>query len=128
MGFSRINLFSSLAPAVIEPGTNTTTEVPEDGFRYFQTECVAYSFQVSIELTNIVGNCHLYGSTVVSNPGPIFNDSVVIRDERNNAKTQIVYLTVQPSESNVCELRLSYCSYIFLSIDNLCIGQRYREQ
>lgn len=89
---------------MIEPGANTTTEVPEDGFRYFQTECVAYSFQVSIEITNIVGNCYLYASTVVSNPGPISNDSVVIRDERDNAKTQTVYLTVQQSETNVSEL------------------------
>ena len=64
---------------------------------------MAYSSQVSIELTNIVGNCHLYGSTVVSNPGPVFNNTVVIRDERDNAKTQRVYLTVQPSESNVCK-------------------------
>ena len=113
--FSLLSL--SLAPAVIEPGTNTTTEAPADGFRYFQTQCVAYSFQVSIELTNIVGNCYLYGSTVVSNPGPVFNNSVVIRDERDNTKIQTVYVTVQPSESNVCEFISShYLTYTVLSL------------
>ena len=57
------------APAIVEPGDNTTTEVEEDGFRFFQSECAAFSQTVMIEQIDLVGSCSLYASTQVQNPG-----------------------------------------------------------
>nr|ABX90059.1 hedgling [Amphimedon queenslandica] len=68
-------------PAVVEPGENTTTEVPEDGFRFFQTECNAFSVSVVVEQIDLYGKCHLYASTSKPNPGPLDNSSVVVRNE-----------------------------------------------
>ena len=36
----------SPAPAIVDPCDNTTTDVAEDNFRYFQVECEAFSDQV----------------------------------------------------------------------------------
>lgn len=70
-----------VAPAVVEPGENTTTEVPEDGFRFFQTECNAFSVSVVVEQIDLYGKCNLYASTSKPNPGPLDNSSVVVRNE-----------------------------------------------
>lgn len=69
------------APAIVEPGENTTTEVPEDGFRFFQTECLAFSLTILIEQVDIRGRCNLYASNHVKNPGPLDNSTVVVRNE-----------------------------------------------
>ena len=53
----------------MEPGENTTTEVDEDQFRYFQTACAAFSVTVMIEQIDIVGTCSLYASASEQNPG-----------------------------------------------------------
>ncbi len=57
------------APAIVTPGENTTTEVGEDHFRYFQTFCPAFSHFVMIEEVDIVGTCSLYASNSVQHPG-----------------------------------------------------------
>ena len=70
-----------IAPAIVDPGENTTTEVPEDGFRFFQTECTAFSLTVLIEQIDIMGRCNLYASNYITNPGPLDNSTVVVRNE-----------------------------------------------
>ena len=60
---------SLLAPAMVTPGENTTTEVEEDKFRYFQSACPAFSQTVMIEQIDIIGKCSLYASASVQNPG-----------------------------------------------------------
>ncbi len=69
------------APAIVEPGENTTTEVPEDGFRFFQTECTAFSPSVIIEQIDIYGKCSLYASDIIQNPGPLDDHALVARNE-----------------------------------------------
>ena len=58
-----------VAPAIVEPGDNTTTEVEEDGFRFFQSACPAFSVTIMIEQIDLVGSCSLYASSQVQNPG-----------------------------------------------------------
>ena len=82
-----------IAPAIVEPGKNTTTEVPEDGFRFFQTECTAFSVSVVVEQIDVYGRCNLYASTVKANPGPLDNSSVVVRNEDITTNKRIVILT-----------------------------------
>ncbi len=59
------------APAIVTPGENTTTEVEEDGFRFFQSECPAFSMTIMIEQIDLVGTCSLYASTSIQNPGTL---------------------------------------------------------
>ena len=61
------------APAIVTPGENTTTEVEEDGFRFFQSECPAFSMTIMIEQIDLVGTCSLYASTSVQNPGTLLS-------------------------------------------------------
>jgi hypothetical protein len=61
--------FIYAAPALVEPGDNTTTEVEEDGFRFFQSACPAFSLTIMIEQIDLVGSCSLYASNQVQNPG-----------------------------------------------------------
>ena len=53
----------------MEPGDNTTTEVDEDGFRFFQSACPAFSVTIMIEQIDLVGSCSLYASNQIQNPG-----------------------------------------------------------
>ena len=64
------------APAIIDPGENTTTTVPEDGLDYFQTECSAFSDTVLVELTDINGTNFLYCSATETNPGPLTENTI----------------------------------------------------
>lgn len=59
----------SVAPAIVTPGDNTITEVEEDAFRFFQSECPAFSMTIMIEQIDLVGTCSLYASTIIQNPG-----------------------------------------------------------
>ena len=80
------------APAIVKPGENTTTEVPEDGFRFFQTEYTAFSLTVLIEQIDIVGRCNLYASNYIQNPGPLDNSTVVVRNETAVAGSRSIVL------------------------------------
>ena len=64
-----VHLHSLAAPAIVEPGDNTTTEVEEDGFRFFQSACPAFSLTIMIEQIDLIGSCSLYASSQVQNPG-----------------------------------------------------------
>ena len=73
-----ITLFTSTtAPAIVDPGDNTTTEVPEDGIRYFQVECDSFSNTVLVELFDNSGTSFLYCSAVEQNPGPLTSNTIV---------------------------------------------------
>ena len=65
------------APAIIDPGDNTTTEVPEDGVRYFQVECDSFSNTVLVELFDNSGTSFLYCSASEMNPGPLTSNTIV---------------------------------------------------
>jgi len=56
---------------MVTPGENTTTEVGEDHFRYFQTFCPAFSHFIMIEEVDLIGTCSLYASTTEQNPGEL---------------------------------------------------------
>jgi hypothetical protein len=95
-------------PAIIDPGDNTTTEVPEDGIRYFQVECDSFSNTVLVELFDNTGTSFLYCSAVEQNPGPLTSNTVVndtvgvtIRTcvvSLNNTNSRVVYIGVQGVE------------------------------
>ena len=90
----------SAAPAIIDPGENTTTNVPEDGIDYFQTECSAFSSTVLVELTDINGTSFLYCSATEANPGPLTDDTIRNETQGLNRRTCTVPL---PSGSTVSE-------------------------
>ena len=48
----------------------------EEGIRYFQIECVAFSSTVLVELYDIVGTNYLYYSSTEKNPGSFTQDTV----------------------------------------------------
>lgn len=81
-----------VAPAIVIPGENITTEVPEDGFRFFQTECAAFSVSVVIEQIDLYGRCNLYASTLKPNPGPLDNNNIVVRNEDSTTNRRTVVL------------------------------------
>lgn len=54
-------------PADVPPGQNTTTDVPEDGFKYFKAKCSGLSGNVIISTYDIVGKVHIFASTTVRN-------------------------------------------------------------
>ena len=62
---------SSLAPAIVDPGDNTTTEVPDGGIKYFLAKCPAFSDKVLVEVIDNNGTSFLYCSAVETNPGPL---------------------------------------------------------
>ena len=64
-----LSLSPTTAPAIVEPGDNTTTDVEEDGFRFFQSVCPAFSVTIMIEQIDLVGSCSLYASNQIQNPG-----------------------------------------------------------
>ena len=90
-----IILLLSTAPAIVEPGENTTTEVPEDGFRFFQTECTAFSPSVIIEQIDIYGKCSLYASDIVQNPGPLDDYALVARNEDKSTDRRSLLLKLK---------------------------------
>ena len=45
---------SRAAPAVVEPGEDTRTEIEEDEFRFFESRCAAFSDTVMIEQIDLV--------------------------------------------------------------------------
>ena len=94
------------APAIIDPGENTTTNVPEDGIDYFQTECSAFSSTVLVELTDINGTSFLYCSATETNPGPLTDNTVRNETQGVTRRTCTVPL---PSGSTVSE-----ACYIFV--------------
>lgn len=103
LGIQTINTFIFLtAPAIVEPGENTTTEVPEDGFRFFQTECAAFAVTVVIEQIDIKGRCHLYASNTVANPGPLDNSTSVVKNEDGTVTSRTVTLSIDQSVRKVC--------------------------
>ena len=80
------------APAILDPGENTTSEVDGDEFRYFKTECAAFSVTIIIEQTDHEGSCSLYASTEVQQPGPLDPPDIVVRNEDHTVHTRFVYL------------------------------------
>lgn len=86
------NFFILLAPAIVEPGQNTTTDVPGDSFRFFQTECNAFSVSVIIEQIDLYGQCHLYASSSKPNPGPLDDKNIVVRNEDSKSDRRSVVL------------------------------------
>ena len=68
------SLFSShihSAPAIIQPGDNTTTVITDGGIAYFQTSCPAFSDNVLVELIDESGSTFLFASGTQTNPGPL---------------------------------------------------------
>ena len=96
---------SFTAPAIIDPGENTTTNVPEDGIDYFQTECSAFSSMVLVELTDINGTSFLYCSATETNPGPLTEDTIHNETQGVTRRTCIVPL---PSGSTVRDMLCSH--------------------
>ena len=84
------SLFTKIyvAPAVVDPGDNTTTETTDGGIEYFQTTCAAFSQQVLVELTDMSGTSFLYASATETNPGPLTMNTV------SNTTTGIARRTV----------------------------------
>jgi len=80
------------APAIVDPGENTTTDVPEDGLRYFQTECAAFSDMVLVELTDLVGTNFLFCSASEPNPGPLTDNTASNTTVGVQIRTCIVHL------------------------------------
>eukprot|EP00117_Sycon_ciliatum_P011161 scpid2447/ scgid12756/ Protocadherin Fat 4; Cadherin family member 14; FAT tumor suppressor homolog 4; Fat-like cadherin protein FAT-J len=77
---NRMRSVSCDEPADVPPGQNTTTEVPEDGYKYFQAKCAGLSGSVVVTIHNIVGNTHVFASTTIKNPNPWYDPRVVARD------------------------------------------------
>ena len=82
------------APAIVEPGDNTTTEVEEDEFRFFQSECAAFSLTIMIEQIDLVGRSSLYASSTVQNPGPLSSPGSIVRNEDRSVRRRSVLLTL----------------------------------
>ena len=61
------NITLCTEPADVPPGQNTTTEVPEDGWKYFQAKCDGLSGNVIISIHDIVGKTNIYASATVGN-------------------------------------------------------------
>ena len=84
--------FTTLVPAIVDPGENTTTEVPEDRIQYFQTECEAFSDMVLVELTDRMGTSFLFCSASEQNPGPLTPNTIANETEGVRVRTCIVRL------------------------------------
>ena len=98
----------SIAPAILDPGENTTSEMDDDEFRYFQIECAAFSVTVLIEQTDHEGSCSLYASTVVQHPGPLDPPDVVVKNEDHRVQTRFLHLNtsrVNDSSRTVSQYR-----------------------
>ena len=88
------HLSPSPAPAIVEPGDNTTSDIDEDEFRFFQSQCAAFSDTIMIEQIDLVGRCSLYASSSVQNPGPLDPHDVVVRNETHSGSSRFVHLTL----------------------------------
>ena len=80
------------APAIIDPGDNTTTEVPEGGIRYFQVQCDSFSNMVLVELYDNTGTSFLYCSATEANPGPLTSNTAVNNTVGITVRTCVVSL------------------------------------
>ena len=85
-----ISLFT--APAIIDPGDNTTTEVPEGGIRYFQVQCDSFSDTVLVELFDNEGTSFLFCSATEPNPGPLTSNTIVNNTVGITLRTCVVSL------------------------------------
>ena len=81
-----------LAPAIVDPGDNTTTGTTDGGIDYFQTTCEAFSSQVLIELKDIRGSSFFYASASVKNPGPLTTNTVSNTTTGITRKTAVLHL------------------------------------
>lgn len=88
------------APAIIDPGDNTTTDVPEEGIRYFQVTCDSFSDTVLVELFDNTGTSFLYCSATEANPGPQTSNTVVNDTVGISPRTCVVSLA--NTNSKVC--------------------------
>ncbi|CAI8034915.1 Protocadherin Fat 4, partial [Geodia barretti] len=79
-------------PAIIDPGDNTTTEVPEGGIRYFQVQCDSFSNMVLVELYDNTGTSFLYCSATEANPGPLTSNTAVNNTVGITVRTCVVSL------------------------------------
>ncbi len=84
-----------IAPAIIDPGDNTTTTNPDGGIKYFQTECSAFSDKILVELIDINGISFLYCSALETNPGPLTPSTVANETMGITRRTGIVRLPQQ---------------------------------
>ena len=84
---------SCKAPAIVDPGENTTTEVPEGGIRYFQIECDSFSNTVLVELYDNAGTSFLFCSATEQNPGPLTQNTIVNVTIGITFRTCVVTLT-----------------------------------
>lgn len=82
-------LIFHLAPAVIQPGDNITTE---GVLNYFQTSCNIFSNRVLVELIDVRGTSFLYASNSVTNPGPLTPNTVANVTPKTNRRTVTVFL------------------------------------
>ena len=92
------------APAIIDPGENTTTNIPEDGIDYFQTECSAFSSTVLVELTDINGTSFLYCSATEANPGPLTENTIRNETQGLTRRTCVVPLPAGSTVSETCSV------------------------
>lgn len=94
-------LFST-APAIVDPGDNTTTDIPEDGTRYFQVECDSFSNTVLVELHDNVGTSFLYCSATEKNPGPLTSNTTI--NDTLGITTRTCLVSLDNTRSRVCIL------------------------
>ena len=94
-------LFST-APAIVDPGDNTTTDIPEDGTRYFQVECDSFSNTVLVELHDNVGTSFLYCSATEKNPGPLTSNTTI--NDTLGITTRTCLVSLDNTGSKVCML------------------------
>ena len=76
----------------MEPGANTTLEIEEDEFCFFQSRCAAFSPTVMIEQVDLVGTCSLYASSSLQNPGPLDPHDLVVSNEDHTRHSRSLHL------------------------------------
>ena len=94
------------APAIVDPGDNTTTDIPEDGNRYFQVECDSFSDTVLVELHDNVGTSFLYCSATEKNPGPLTSNTTI--NDTLGITTRTCLVSLDNTRSKVCIIRTTW--------------------
>lgn len=105
--------FLPAAPAIIDPGDNTTTTNPDGGIKYFQAECLAFSDKILVELIDINGTSFLYCSALETNPGPLTPDTVKNETLGITRRTGIVRLPEQRKVHGTCYKCIVSCPLPF---------------
>ncbi len=106
-----------LAPAIIDPGDNTTTEVSDGRTEYFQINCDGFSTHVLVELSDVRGTSFIYASATVKNP------SSRTENTASNTTTGITRRTAIVNIGNikVMYIKLKIICKVILSSDHFLL-------